>query len=243
MMKFQSLGAIAFLATAIAAPSLATEPAATMVMQGEATISAAPDQASLSSGVVTQSKNARDALSQNNAAMAAVVAALKASGVAAKDIQTSGFSVQPQYVYSDQRDASGYQKPPTIAGYQVTNNVSVIVHDLDNLGAVLDQLVSVGSNTIGGVDFSLSEPRPLLDEARKQAVADALAKAGLYAEAAGQCLVRVTSITENGGLSPAPKALRTLAMAEASPVPVETGEVGYSASVTLEWEIAPAPCQ
>src|SRR5690606_36041629 len=128
---------------------------------------------------------AREALDANTAAMAELIAALKAEGIEARDIQTSGFSVNPNYVYSDARDEHGYTLPPKINGYQVSNTVSVAVRDLGELGSILDKSVTVGANTINGVSFSVADPSELYNEARRAAFADARDKAALYANAAG----------------------------------------------------------
>ena len=81
----------------------------------------------INSGVTTQGATAREALDANTAAMAELIAELKAAGIEARDIQTSGFSVNPNYVYTDERDANGYSLPPKINGYQVSNTVTVTV--------------------------------------------------------------------------------------------------------------------
>src|SRR5690606_28472204 len=106
---------------------------------------------------------------------------LEAAGIAARDIQTSGFSVQPNYVYTDARDENGYTLPPKINGYQVFNTVTVRVRQLDTLGAILDRSVTVGANTVNGISFSVADPSALYDEARTKAFADARRKAELYA--------------------------------------------------------------
>src|SRR5690606_34926876 len=99
----------------------------------------------VNSGVTTQGATAREALDANTAAMTQLIETLKAAGIEARDIQTSNFSVQPNYVYSDARDANGYSLPPKIDGYTVSNSVTVRVRNLPALGAVLDQSVSVGA--------------------------------------------------------------------------------------------------
>ncbi|RYE84829.1 MAG: DUF541 domain-containing protein, partial [Hyphomicrobiales bacterium] len=157
-----------------------------------------------------------------------------------RDIQTSGFSVNPNYVYSDARDANGYQLPPKINGYQVFNTVNVRIRKLDTLGAVLDKAVTVGSNTINGVTFSVSDTADILDEARKQALADARKKAELYATAAGVELgdLRAISETQNmGGPIPYAAADLAYARAEKAPVPVEGGELTYTINVSVTWAL------
>src|SRR5690606_34896635 len=159
--------------------------AGSITIEGRGEVLAAPDMAHINSGVTTQGATAREALDANTAAMAELIAELKAAGIEARDIQTSGFSVNPNYVYTDERDENGYTLPPRINGYQVSNTVTVTVRKLDALGSILDKSVTVGANTVNGVSFSVADPSDLYNEARKAAFADARAKAELYAAAAG----------------------------------------------------------
>jgi len=175
--------------------------AGTISIEGRGEVAAAPDMAMVNSGVTTQGATAREALDANTAAMADLIAALKGSGIADRDIQTSGFSVNPNYVYSDERDANGYTMPPKINGYQVSNTVTIKVRDLDQLGAILDQSVTVGANTVNGVSFSVADPSALYNKAREAAFADATAKAELYAGAAGSALDEIVSISETQGFN------------------------------------------
>ncbi len=107
---------------------------------------------------------------------------------------------------------------------------------LNALGSVLDASIADGANTLNGISFDLAEPRPAQDEARKAAVADARARAALLVEAAGGKLGKIVSITENSGYgSPMPMFKSDAA---AAPVPVASGQIGLSASVTISFEIA-----
>jgi uncharacterized protein YggE len=213
--------------------------AGSITIEGQGEVRAAPDMAMISSGVTTQGATAREALDANTAAMAELIAALKAEGIEARDIQTSGFSVNPNYVYSDARDEHGYTLPPKINGYQVSNTVSVAVRDLGELGSILDKSVTVGANTINGVSFSVADPSELYNEARKAAFADARDKAALYANAAGATLGELESITESQGFSgrqPYPMYARA-EMAASAPVPVEAGEMSFAITVKVEWDL------
>src|SRR5919106_632690 len=104
------------LSTALTFPAFAQ---GTISIVGMGEVTAAPDTAYVMSGVTTQGATAREALDANNAAMTALIATLKAAGIEERDIQTSGFSVSPNYVYTDERDANGYTLPPKINGYSV----------------------------------------------------------------------------------------------------------------------------
>jgi len=213
--------------------------AGTISIDGRGEVQAAPDMATVNSGVTTQGTTAREALDANTAAMTELLAALKEAGIAERDIQTSGFSINPNYVYSDQRDAQGYTPPPVINGYQVANSVTVIVRELDELGTILDQSVTVGANTVNGVTFSVADPSALLNEARKAAFADARAKAELYATAAGTTLDDIVGISETAGYdAPAPYPMYARADAVAAkPVPVAGGELTFSITVNVQWDL------
>jgi uncharacterized protein YggE len=172
--------------------------------------------------------------------MADLVAALKTAGIDPKDIQTSGFSVQPQYIYSDAKDANGYTRPPAISGYQVANSVTLKVKKLAELGAILDQMVTVGANTVSGISFSVADPAMLYQQARKAAFAEAKSKADTYSEAATLALGGIVSINEQSGtVPPQPYMMKAMTMdAAAAPrVPVEAGQVTYSIDVAVQWKL------
>ncbi|WIY51787.1 SIMPL domain-containing protein [Devosia sp. YIM 151766] len=227
------LAPLAFLATALPAY------AGSIAIEGRGEVRAAPDMATINSGVTTQGATAREALDANTEAMSELIAALKQSGIEARDIQTSGFSVNPNYVYSDARDELGYTLPPRINGYQVSNSVTVVVRDLEDLGAILDKSVTVGANTVNGVSFSVADPADLLNEARKAAFADARGKAELYADVAGVGLGELESISERQDFSgPQPYPMYARAeLAQSAAVPVEAGELTFAISVNVTWDL------
>ena len=208
-------------------------------MVGHGVVKSAPDMATVTLGVVREAKTARDALTANNAAMREVIDTLKAAGVAEKHIQTSNFSVQPKYIHP-KRSSTGERRPPRIVGYTVSNNVTISVRKLDTLGPVLDSVISAGSNQVHGIAFSIAEPKPLQNEARKRATADAIAKAQLYAEAAGVILGPIQSISERGSPRPPQPVLRqarAMAMEASAAVPVAPGEQAINMQVYITWEI------
>jgi hypothetical protein len=213
--------------------------AGTIAIEGRGEVRAAPDMATINSGVTTQGSTAREALDANSAAMSDLIAALKKAGIEARDIQTSGFSVNPNYVYSDARDELGYSLPPKINGYQVSNSVTVVVRDLEDLGSILDSSVTVGANTVNGVSFSVADPSELLDEARKLAFANARDKAELYADAAEATLGDLEQISERQDFN-APQPYPMYARAETADgasVPVEAGEMSFAITVNVTWDL------
>lgn len=210
-----------------------------IVVSGEADSSVSPDIAILSLGVIKTEKTARQALDGNNKAMATVLKALKDQGIAGKDLQTSGFSVQPQYVYPENSDGS--QKAPVLTGYQVSNNVMVRVRDLAAMGKTIDALVGQGANQVNGPSFRLDKPEPALDEARVAAMAKARQRAELYAKAAGLRVKRIMQISEGSAVTPPPypmPMMRAQAMeAKDASTPIAPGEVEASVTVNVVFEL------
>lgn len=231
--------ALAFLAAApaLALPAAAEEPRPRIIVSGEGRVAAAPDMAILSVGVVTAGPEAGQVLAENSRRLAEVLALAQGAGIAERDLQTSGLSLSPIYDY----ETRGPDGQPRITGYQATNTLSIRVRDLAALGGLLDAMVQGGANQLNGLSFAVAEPAALRDEARRRAAADARARAALYAEALGVKLGPVLSLTESGGFSPQPYMMRDAAMAApaAAPVPVAAGEIEYTASVTVEFAIAP----
>lgn len=224
-------------ALAAAAPAMAQDmasPAGTITMEGTGTVAVAPDMAVISTNVVTTGKSAAEVLAENSAAISKVIAAIKAEGIEAKDIQTSGFGIHPRY----ERNNSNSNAQPNIIGYEIRNGVEVNVRDLDKLGNLLTIVVESGANSVDGIRFEVSDPEDKLDEARKNAVAAARHKAEIFAEAAGVELGNIASIAETGVQMPRPLMMRAEGMMMASaPVPVEAGQETISANVTIRWTL------
>jgi uncharacterized protein len=214
-----------------------------------------PDLALFSAGVVTTGPNAAEALSANATRMDRVIAALKRAGIEARDLQTSAVSLQPRY--SDpEREAQlraretrqPYVPPvqtelPRIIGYEARNTLNVRVRRLGQMGRIIDTLVSEGANQIDGPSFTVEEQREALDEARAEAVANARARAELYAKAAGLRVGRILSISEGGGFYPVNQIMVTGramgAMAPPPPpTPIAPGEVALGISLSVQFELA-----
>ena len=197
-----------------------------MTVGGEATIAVAPDTAIIRIGVTSQGKNAREASEANARQITAVLAAIKASGIDDRDIQTSRLSLQPQY----DPNKSGTAR---LTGFQVTNQLTVRIHDIGKLPDILDRAIAAGANEMSGIEFAVSQQSRLLDQARAEAVADARRKAELYAQAAGAKLGRVLQIADES--APAPRPL--VQAMRAGAVPVAPGEQMLRVAVTVSYEL------
>ena len=203
----------------------------TISLTATGAVKTTPDKVDISTGVTTQAPTARQALDQNTAAMTKVVDALKSEGILPKDIQTTDFSVMPVY---DQRKEN---RAPVVIGYRVTNSVHIIVRNTARLGDILDKVVSLGANEIGAISFGVSEPEELKDEARKQAMRNALANAELYAAAAGVALGPVLTITEEESTFQPRYAAGAAPMEMSKPAPIEAGTATVEVRLNVTWEL------
>ena len=200
--------------------------------QAEAT--RVPDVATVSAGVVTQAPDANAAMQANAKQMDGVMRAIRAAGIAERDIQTSGINVNPQYRYIE-----GEQ--PAITGYQASNTVRIKVRDVGKLGEVLDALVASGANQVNGPSFEIDKPEEAYDEARRAALAKAQARAKMYADALGLRVRRIVSIDEGGGFQP-PMPVPMMAMARAEKgaaydTSVSPGETTLGATLNVVFEL------
>lgn len=199
-------------------------------VSGMGRISIAPDKAELTLSVEVQAKSAEAARNQAATAMAALIKAVKNADVADKDIQTRYVSLYPIYT------------PDTankISGYQLANQVTVIVRDIGKISSVIDSAVNAGGNAVRvqGVSFAIDNPESALSQAREKAYADALSKAEQYAKLADIRLGRAIQISEGGGMPPMPVPFAEMSAMKlggraADSTPVQVGE--QEVSVTVE---------
>jgi len=249
-MKNAILASVALAAAAIPAAAMAQSgpipaiaPQSTLLtVAADGVATRKPDMAIFTAGVTSTGQTASQALSANSADMAKVIAALKRSGIADRDIQTSNLSLNP--VYADNSRQTGNplaQQAPQIIGYQAHNMVTVKQRKLGEFGKVIDTLVSAGANQVSGPSFQLDQTDSALDEARIAAVKKARERANLYASATGMKVGRLVSIDEAGGFSsrPVPMARMLAADSAGSAPPVAEGEVALTANVTVMFELTP----
>jgi hypothetical protein len=234
MKTFLSHVAVVLLATSAFAqqPAGPPPPYETVSVTGTGRSNVAPDRFTFTAGVQTIASTVDEAVNQNNAKVAAVLAALKRAGAGEKDLRTSNFSIYPQQDYSQ-------GKMPRILGYQVSNNITVTRSEVGEAGKLLQAAISAGVNTTSGLNFEVSDPTRGRDEGLRAAFLDARAKATLLAQAAGRTLGRAVQISEGvqqGVRPPYPMPeMRAQAMA-VSDVPVDSGtqEVTYSVTAIFE---------
>jgi len=221
------------------------KPANTISVTGEGKVTAVPDLATVSLGVMSQAATATDVKNQNDKKVNQVIAYIKQQGIADKDIQTQQLNLYPQQSYGVIVPGGG-GGVPTISGYQANQTVTVKVHGVDKsqdvLNKILDGAVNNGANEVDGVNLSIENPDALQQQAQTLAIASAKTKAQALAQAAGLTLGKVTSVSENSGGYPGPvpyalNSAMSLGGAAKSVAPdIQTGsqEIDETMSVTFE---------
>lgn len=218
-------------------PAPLPHPSQMLEITVQETVSAAPELAQVGAGVTITAPTAAEAMQQNAKQMTTVYETLKKAGIADKDMQTSGINLNPQYDYSSSKGGD----QPKLVGYQASNNVNVIVHDLANLGKTLDALVSSGANQINGPTFDVKDREAHLDTARTAAIINARKRADIYAKAAGLKVTRIVSISEQpahgGGPVPMMRAMAMDGGAASAKTPVAAGSLDISLSALIRFEL------
>lgn len=193
-----------------------------------------PDLAVISAGVVSRASTATAALQDNARRMDKVIAAIKAAGIADRDIQTSSINLNAEYKYVE-------NQPAQLVGYTATNQVTIRFRDIGNSGKILDALVREGANQINGPDMTVEHPETALDEARANAIVEGRARANLYARSLGMRVVRVVSVSESGSYAPPPAPpMPMYARAEAAAAPstrIEPGEQKLQVTLSMVFEL------
>ena len=223
---------------------------------GNGKATGAPDIAVVSMGVESVEETAAAARSNAARAMQSVMNALTRAGVADADIQTRYFNISPRYqsVEIERCDddngegSEGEQAGTTekicykvwesrLTGYSVSNQATVKVRDLDDVGTIIDQATEAAGNLvrINGISFNIEDPQPLRDEARADAVADLKRKAEMLAELSGVKLGRLVYLNEGAAYSPPQplyaRAEAAFAMSDSFETSISPGELDISATV------------
>jgi hypothetical protein len=202
----------------------------TISVSGTGRVSVSPDIADLRLGVSITEPTVEKARAANATAMSRVIEALKASGIAAADIQTTNLTLNPVYDYSTNTN------PPRLTGYSLSNSVAATIRDLGAVGRAIDAALEAGATSLDSVAFRVRDPSAAEREAREHAVFDARAKADVLAAAAGVSITGVAAISESGAPIPYPMLrgeMAKMAMSDAA-TPIETGmnEIAITVGVT-----------
>lgn len=226
------LVAVSSLATPAAAAVQVSSPGPVVELTVSENVEAAPDLVTVSAGVTTEAPTAVEAMRKNAQAMTAVIAKIKALGVAERDIQTVGINLGATF------DFDQAARRQVFRGYQASNRVSVKLRDIDRTGEVLDALVAAGATDLGGPDWSIADDTAARAQARRQALDTARSQALEYAKASGYSDVRVLEISESiASQPPMPFARAVRAEASLASTPTQPGMVQAGVTVRVTYEM------
>lgn len=214
-------------------------PAEGIVIRTTGEVRVKPDLATVQAGVVSEGKTAAEALSKNTPALARLIEAVKAAGVAQGDLSTSQVALTPRMT---QPSASSSPQPRAarIDGYEARTGITVVVRDIAKAGPLIDALVTAGANDMSGISFGLADEDKARDQARDKAAEAARGRAEIYARRLGVKVGELVSIVEAEAEPPVrPMAdARVYRMAAgAAPIQIEPGEVTISAALRTVWRI------
>jgi uncharacterized protein YggE len=208
-----------------------------IVVFGDGEATGTPDVAYVTLGVQSDGQTARQAMDANSTAIAAVIDAIKRTGIADSDIRTTGINLTP--LMSQPRP--GDQAPPQVVGYRASNGVAVTVNTIARTGDVLDAAVSAGATNAGGVRFAIKDDNPLRQKALDSAGHVGRSKADALAASLGLRVTGIQSVVEESSGTPQPveaRALGAAAPAAAPPPPVQPGELSLRVRVQVVFSYA-----
>lgn len=204
-----------------------------ITIEGLGKVTAAPNIAVTSVGLVTEKSDVAAAQLENSQKMNALVASLKKIGIAEDDIKTAQYQIYPKYSYEEKKGSS-------ITGYSVSQSLDVKIRDLAKISDVLAAAGVAGANQVSGIQFTIDEPKNLRAEARAEAVKDAQDKAEKLANDLGIRLGRVIGFSESQGGSPVPYPMMAKdavgGYAEAAPQ-IQAGTLDIQSNVSVTYEI------
>jgi len=202
-------------------------------VSGTGKVTAVPDVAIFSLGVEAQEKTVKEAQSEAISAMNAIITALKANGVAEKDIQTQWYNISPVMKWVEDTNEQ------ITIGYKVSNMVTAKIRDISKAGTIIDAVAEAGGNLtrINSISFTVDDPTAYYNQAREKAMQDANAKAEQMATLAGITLGKPTYISESGGYIPTPYYLKDYAEGGSASTPISPGELDITLSVQVAYAI------
>ena len=212
----------------------------TIVVSGKGEVTAKPDIATVSFSVMEESKDVAKASDAVNKKMEAILASLKKNGVDEKDIKTTGYNIYPRYDYITAQ-AYPYGGKQTLAGYDVTQSISLKIRDLSKAGTIVSDLGTLGITDMSGLNFTNDKYDDLVLQARDAAIKDAREEATKLAKSLGVKLVKITAYSEGGNY---PVYYDRLAYGmggestkSAAPAVLPTGENKITSNVSITYEI------
>lgn len=199
-----------------------------MKVTGEGAISVAPDKAELTVGVITENQQLAPGQSENNARITSIINALLQLGLSREQIKTTEFRIQPQYDYIEGKEV--------FRNYKITHLLQITLPQVDTVGTVVDTAVMQGANFVGNIQFTLSHPEQVYNQALSLALLDSYQKAATLTQTMGVALCCVPQNIQELTQAPTPRMMYGVApLAKSTPTPIEPGELQIVARIQAEY--------
>lgn len=201
----------------------------TITVTGSGSVKVSADMATLTFSVITKEQTALDSVQNNAKKMNAVYEALKGIGIADSEVSTSNYSLYQESIYRDGKNEPGL--------YVVSNNIIVVLNDVQKSGSVIDTVIAAGANRMNGITFSVKDTKNALNQARVLAVKQAKEKAELYASETGCRLGKVLSINEGGSNYQVVRTMMATKDMTSNATTISAGDENIDVSVTIVYEL------
>jgi uncharacterized protein YggE len=208
-------------------------------VEAEGVARSRPDVMTISAGVTTTGRSAKEALAANNVLASRLLEAVRAQGVASGDVQTEQLGVRPQFDRADENRAGDEGRAPRITGYIANNSLELRLRDLGKAGDIVSALFEAGANNVRGPTFSLSAPASANRQARAAAVAAAREEADTYAAALNMRVSRVLRVSERGEIGREQDGYIMVTGSRVMRTPLAPGEVRTTARVWIDYALVP----
>jgi len=245
-MRLVAAAALALAGIASAGPAAAQDVAIALApgevllrVEAEGVDHSRPDVMGINAGVVTTGRTAREALAANAVLADRLIAAVRAAGIAPRDVQTSELTVSPQFDRTDESRADREDRTARIIGYIARNQIDLRFRELAKASELIDALFANGANSVSGPHFALADPAPAEKRARRAAVAAALDEANTYAEAMNMRITRVLRVSERGSFNSENDSGIIIRGSRIPSTPLEPGELSTRITLWVDYAMAP----
>lgn len=199
----------------------------TLQVSGSETLQAAPDQATITLGVITEDQDPQQAQQSNSQSISQVITALQSIGISDEQLKTSEYRIDPQYDYIDGKEM--------FKNYKVHYIIQVQTTDIEAIGSIIDTAVSNGANFISSIRFSLSTPDIYYNQALSLALEKAYEKALSMAQTIGITLHPIPNQVEEISEITPPLLYQTNSYSKMASTPIQPGELNITAAVRVEY--------
>jgi hypothetical protein len=205
----------------------------TMDVSGTAQLSVDPDKAEVYFSVETLAMSAEVSQQDNAKVMQDVRSALADLGIKATDMETTSYSLYPDYEYD--RNGSMIFK-----GYKTVQSTKITLSDLSKAGPVADTVVVAGANRVDNIVFGLTDAKR--DQIKAQVVNmsidNAKQKADSQSARMGVKITKVRHFSESSVYVSPYITYEKAAIPSAAPsTEVTPGQIDVTAAVSVTYQI------